>query len=72
MDDHPAPDLQGLVDLDLGFDDESWQLRRLAQRCERRSEREYWYESPATGYAAMLTVTADGFVRDYPGLWTAE
>lgn len=99
VDDHPAPDLQGLIDLDLGFtpatnlfplrrlalrpgqaadaaaawlDDESWRLRRLAQRYERRSEREYWYESPATGYAAILTVTADGFVSDYPGLWTAE
>jgi len=98
VDDRPAAELSGLVDLDLGFtpatnlfplrrlalrpgqaaeaaaawlDDESWQLRRLPQRYERRSEGEYWYESPATGYAALLTVTADGFVRDYPGLWTA-
>ena len=98
VDDRPAAELSGLVDLDLGFtpatnlfplrrlalrpgqaaeaaaawlDDESWQLRRLPQRYERRSEHEYWYESPATGYAALLTVTADGFVSDYPGLWTA-
>lgn len=54
------------------LDDESWQLRRLPQRYERRSEREYWYESPATGYAALLTVTAEGFVSDYPGIWSAE
>jgi hypothetical protein len=97
--DRPAPQLEGLMDLDLGFtpatnlfplrrlalrpgqaadaaaawlDDGSWQFSRLPQRYERRSAREYWYESPATGYAALLTVTADGFVSDYPGLWTAE
>ncbi|HXE58498.1 MAG TPA: putative glycolipid-binding domain-containing protein [Gemmatimonadales bacterium] len=94
----PAPELQGLVDLDLGFtpatnlfpirrlalepgqgadaeaawlDDERWTLRRLPQRYERRDERTYWYESPTAGYAALLTVTEDGFVSDYPGLWKA-
>lgn len=98
VDGRRAPELGGLVDLDLGFtpatnlfplrrlalepgqsadaeaawlDDESWQLRRLPQRYERRGAHEYWYESPTTGYAAMLTVTADGFVHEYPGLWRA-
>lgn len=53
------------------LDDEAWEFRRLPQRYERRGEREYWYESPSAGYAAMLTVTAEGFVSDYPGLWSA-
>jgi hypothetical protein len=95
----PAPELGGLVDLDLGFtpatnllplrrlalppgaaadtdaawlDDSTWMFRRLSQRYVRRSASEYWYESPATGYAAVLTVSADGFVTDYPGLWVAD
>lgn len=92
----PLPELQGLVDLDLGFtpatnlfpirrlalsvgdsgdaeaawlDDANWSLVRLPQRYQRRSETEYWYESPTNGYAGLLVVDADGFVRDYPGLW---
>ena len=44
----------------------------LAQRYERRSEAAYWYEAPRFGYAALLEVTPDGFVRHYPGLWEAE
>jgi hypothetical protein len=92
----PAPELTGLVDLDLGFtpatnllplrrlalepgaaadteaawlDDATWTFSRLPQRYERRSANEYWYESPTAGYAALLTVTPEGFVTDYPGLW---
>jgi hypothetical protein len=53
------------------LDDADWRLKRLPQRYERRDRTSYWYESPATGYAALLRVTSDGFVRDYPGLWTA-
>ena len=95
----PAPELSGLVDLDIGFtpatnlfplrrlalgigrsadaeaawlDDETWTLTRLPQRYERRDDSHYWYVAPTTGYAGMLTVGADGFVRDYPGLWAAE
>ena len=47
-------------------------LQRVAQRYERRSPTTYWYESPQFDYAALLEVTADGFVRRYPELWEAE
>ena len=47
-------------------------LGLLPQRYERRGADTYWYESPSTGYAALLEVTPDGFVRRYPGLWEAE
>lgn len=47
-------------------------LDLLAQRYERRSERSYWYEAPRFGYAAMLDVTAAGFIGNYPGLWAEE
>jgi hypothetical protein len=43
----------------------------LAQRYERRSESWYWYQAPTLGYQALLEVDAIGFVRHYPGLWTA-
>lgn len=48
------------------------QLGELGQRYERRSEDTYWYTAQRFSYAALLTVTADGFVRSYPGLWEAE
>ena len=44
----------------------------LRQRYERRSKTTYWYEAPRFDYAALLEVTADGFVRRYPGLWEME
>jgi hypothetical protein len=47
-------------------------LERLTQRYERRSADTYWYESPRFEYAALLRVSANGFVRSYPGLWEAE
>ena len=50
----------------------SGDLVRLPQRYERRTLDSYWYESPATGYAALLVVGCDGFTRQYPGLWDAE
>lgn len=52
------------------LDEETWTLSRLPQRYERRSAMSYWYESPTAGYSGLLTVDSDGFVRDYPGLWT--
>jgi hypothetical protein len=55
------------VDLDGGG-----VLSELAQRYERRSESEYAYEAKRFDYAATLSVTEDGFVRDYPRLWVAE
>lgn len=48
------------------------ELLRLPQRYERRSVDTYWYESPTSGYSALLTVAPDGFVRHYPELWVAE
>ena len=53
------------------LDDASWTFTRLPQRYERRSADTYWYESPIAGYADLLIVSPDGFVREYPGLWTA-
>jgi hypothetical protein len=47
-------------------------LERLPQRYERRSERTYWYEASSVGYAGILELNADGFVRRYPGLWELE
>lgn len=54
------------------LDDETWRFRPLPQRYERRAVHGYWYESPAAGYAGLLTVTDDGFVREYPGLWRMD
>ena len=54
------------------LDDETWTLRALPQRYERRSESSYWYESPTTGYAAMIEVSDVGFVTRYTNLWEAE
>jgi hypothetical protein len=50
----------------------SRELIRLPQRYERRSSDSYWYESPTTGYSALLIVGPDGFARQYPGLWESE
>lgn len=47
-------------------------LSELAQRYERRSDTEYAYEARRFDYAATLSVTEDGFVRDYPRLWTGD
>jgi hypothetical protein len=47
-------------------------LRELSQRYERRSSTAYAYEAPGVGYAGLLEVTPEGFVRRYPGLWEAE
>ena len=47
-------------------------LNLLAQRYERRSDTGYWYTAERFDYAALLDVSAEGFVRDYPGLWLAE
>ncbi len=47
-------------------------LELLQQRYERRAGATYWYEAPRFSYAALLEVTAAGFVRLYPGLWEME
>ena len=78
----PATNLFPLRRLSLGLgqrseaeaawlDDTSWTFSRLPQRYERRGSDAYWYESPSAGYEGLLIVDRDGFVREYPGLWTA-
>jgi hypothetical protein len=47
-------------------------LERLEQRYTRLSESTYRYESAGGAFVRELTVTADGFVQEYPGLWRAE
>jgi hypothetical protein len=54
------------VDLEGGV------LSELVQRYERTASDQYAYEAKRFDYAAMLGVTSDCFVRDYPGLWIAE
>ncbi len=46
-------------------------LSPLEQHYERRSATAYWYRAPRFDYAAMLVVTPDGFVSDYPELWAS-
>ena len=53
------------------LDVDSEGLTALEQKYERRDELSYWYESPAAGYQALLTIRADGLVDEYPGLWRA-
>jgi len=54
------------IDLDGGG------LGELMQRYERRGDNAYRYVAKRFDYEAVLGVTADGFVHDYPGLWVAE
>jgi len=51
------------------FDIEKLEVKPVKQRYTRITEREYRYESLATGFTAVLEVDEDGFVRDYPGIW---
>lgn len=44
-------------------------LERIEQRYERVAAQRYAYESPKFGYAAVLAMDPDGFVREYPSLW---
>ncbi|KNG93825.1 putative glycolipid-binding domain-containing protein [Pseudaestuariivita atlantica] len=47
-------------------------LELLEQVYVREDEARVRYVSHTTGFRADLTVNADGFVTDYPGLWRAE
>ncbi|NHF72809.1 putative glycolipid-binding domain-containing protein [Paracoccus xiamenensis] len=51
------------------LDTSDWALKRLPQTY-RRTDAGWHYASP--GFAADLTVDADGFVTHYPDLWTKE
>ncbi|MCS3360532.1 putative glycolipid-binding domain-containing protein [Xanthomonas translucens pv. translucens] len=55
------------VDLDGGGT-----LSELVQRYARTADDAYAYQAKRFGYAATLCAIGEGFVRDYPGLWTAE
>ncbi|VTU33445.1 putative glycolipid-binding domain-containing protein [Variovorax sp. RA8] len=54
--------------LDLDNED----LSALAQHYERRSEAEYWYQSPRFDYEGLLVTVPEGFVTHYPTLWQPE
>lgn len=54
------------------LDSNSKSLSRLLQRYERRTTDTYWYESPSASYSAMLQLSDDGFVNDYPTLWRQD
>ena len=79
----PATNLQQLRRMSLAvgeraeitvawLDGSRGEMVALPQRYERRSEHEYWYESPQGGYEAVLELAPSGFVRHYPGLWVME
>ena len=42
--------------------------RPARQRCTRLGEREWRYKNLGSGFAAVLSVDADGLVIDYPGV----
>lgn len=54
------------------FDVSAEQLSRLEQHYERTGELSYGYDAPRFGYSGTLQLDANGFARDYPGLWIAE
>lgn len=63
---------QGADTADLAavwLDPSDGKLKRLPQRYRRTGDS--WHYSSA-GFDAELTVDADGFVTDYPGLWIKE
>ena len=54
------------------FDLDGGGLRPLLQTYRRIRPNAYDYESPQSGYHAVLEMAANGFVRLYPGLWRME
>ena len=54
------------------FDVDAGTLTELPQVYERRRENEFWYEAPSVGYAGLLELAPNGFIRRYPNLWEAE
>jgi hypothetical protein len=47
-------------------------LGRLEHRYRRVAHDKYDYQAPAFDYAAILHVSDQGFVTQYPGLWALE
>lgn len=79
----PATNLLALRRLDLAVGQEAnvtaawltypeFALIPLRQRYHRTSSTVYAYGAPDHAFAAALTVSSEGFVLDYPGLWHAE
>jgi hypothetical protein len=54
------------------LDDAAETLTPLPQRYQRTGARTYAYQSPHTGYRAVLETGATGFAAEYPGLWRME
>ncbi|MBV9287346.1 MAG: putative glycolipid-binding domain-containing protein [Hyphomicrobiales bacterium] len=54
------------------FDLDNVTLAELPQVYERIGETTYKYIAATIPYEATLEVSADGFIADYPGLWTRE
>lgn len=52
------------------MDADSLELEPLFQIYRRISDRAYYYRSPSHFYGAMLELLPNGFVRNYPTLWT--
>lgn len=79
----PATNLPQIKKLDLAvgarsvcdavwFDFGEINLAPLRQFYERKTERNYWYESPSANYSGILVVSENGFIAEYPNLWRAE
>lgn len=76
----PATNMLSIRRLDLAIgeragvqtvylDISSLRVTRLPQRYQRLTDTTYAYESPAHDYRAVLQVTADGAVAQYPGVF---
>lgn len=79
----PATNLLSLRRLDLAVGHEAevvaawvtfpeFSLIPLRQRYRRISQTSYDYVAPDLPFAGMLTVSPEGFVQDYAGLWRAD
>ena len=69
------------MDLKIGQSDDcvvAWfdlgepELSYLHQMYKRTGEAIYEYDSPSYGYHETLTIAENGFVADYPHLWTSK
>ena len=61
------------VDLPVAwFDLDTGNLIELPQRYERIGETTYRYAAPTIPYEAVLRLSSNAFVADYPGLWVME
>lgn len=54
------------------FDIGESQITALPQHYDRRSATSYKYLAPSVPYEAVLELAPNGFIQNYPGLWTME